>query len=1119
MTIVLRHVTLWGLVTWIFLSSGAFAQSNLATVTGVVTDTAGAVMPKVTVTIRNVETNIARQMLTNDVGDFTITSLLPGSYELMAEISGFRSYRRTGIVLEVGQVLRSDIQMRVGTVTESVSVTGESPVINTESGAIKGDVIVHAEIQDLPLEGRDFTDLAFLIPGVMPQAQGAPGSGLTVNGARSDNTNFYVDGISNRNARGAAPQVRPNMDAIQEFKVETSGYSAEYGKMAGGILNMALRSGTNQFHGSVFEYLRNDLLDARAFFDREKLKLRRNQFGATLGGPIRRDRTFFLFSWEGLQEVRGQSRLGHTPTAAERQGDFSSSRDFLGRPVLLRDPLAGGTCGVAESSGCFPNNVIPATRFHPIALKLIEYYPLPNRVDPRNNYIVSANDDDAWDSVSGKVDHRFSDEDRISFRYQKRFSRLSIPFAGSDLGIFGNKQRDDRSLLGLDYTHMFTTGFLMEVRSGYSRSAARARSVWAGRDVATELGIPGTTTDPELVGFPRFTVLDHFVIGSSANQPDLAHVTDIQADAKFTWVRSRHVLKWGFDVSRLRFNAPFLDNVRGTLTFQDRWTGHSIGDLLLGLPNNTSRTVGVTRNYLRATSYGMFFNDDYKIARSLTLNLGVRYEIDKPPVDRYDRVSNFIPGPNKIVIADDRALPDLAERLAGANLADSFALARDFGLPRSLVYTDYTNFAPRAGFAWRFLGSQKTVVRGGYGVFYGGHLLETVRRNLMTGFPFSINQTFSRQQNNPNLLTLSNPFPDQRTQAMGVTNTNGYELDPATGYLQSYNLTIERDLGRGTAVEIGYVGSKGTHLGRQYDINQQLRSLELYQTGSPFPRPISGLNQINYYSFGSNSIYSAGQVSLRRRARGGSFYRLNYTYSKSIDYASQTTGMSAGGFGGAQNAQDLKSERGRSDFDRGHTFTGSFSWYLPVGAGKLFLGNARALPQAMFGGWQLSGTATLYSGQAFTVTSVDVDQNLGESLRPNRLGSGRESDQPAAGRRGVDFPFFRVTDFEKVPRCESRETCLPSPNGFLPFTFGNAGRNILDGPGQAYANLALLKNFRMRERRNLQFRYEVFNVFNHANFMLPNRSFNALSGGLITRVNDGGRGGPRVMQWALKYEF
>jgi hypothetical protein len=1104
----------------------ARAQSDLATVTGVATDPAQAVVPGVTITIRHVETNIARTALTGDSGDFTVTNLHPGSYEISAELPGFRTYRRVGVVLEVGQVLRNDIQLEIGAPSDSVNVTAAVPAINTESGAIKGDVIVQEEIRQLPLDGRDFTDLAFLVPGVVPLAQGGQGSAMVINGARGDSTNFVVDGFNNRNPRGAAAQVRPNIGALQEFKVETSGYSSEYGRMAGGILNMVLRSGTNQLHGDFFEYVRNDVFDSRAFFDTRRLPLRRNQFGATVGGPVvipklydGHSRTFFLLSWESFREVLWQSAIGHTPTAAERSGNFAGAKTYLGEPLYLRDPLVSGTCSETVRTACFPNNTIPASRFHPASVRLMEYYPLPNRPDLRNNYIATSRDQDFWDSFLIKLDHKFSANDSTSVRYQKRTARNSDPFDGSNLGIFGRKQRDDRSLFGLDHTHVFSPKLLIELRTGITRNATREREVWAGRNIAAELGIPGTTSDADLVGFPRFTVLDYFDLGAANNQPVQYYVTTIQGGAKFTWVRSKHLFKWGFDVDRVRFNQPYFNNSRGTFNFQDRWTNHPIGDFLLGMLNSATRTAITTLNYVRATSYGAFFNDDYKVTRDLTLNLGLRYELDLPPVDRYDRASNFVPELNKIVIASDANVPGLADRVASAGLSDRVALASAFALPRALVYADRNNFAPRVGFAWRPFGTKRTVLRAGWGIFYTGHLLNPIRTSLMTGFPFSNNETYNRLASNPNIVTLSDPFPVSRKTEGGVTNSNGYDVHAPTGDLLSYNLTVERDLGGGTAIEVGYVGSKGTHLGRRYDINQPIRTLALYQAGATFPRPYTGLNAINFYSFGSNSSFNSGQISLRKRGRGGLFYRVNYSFSKSIDDASQISDASDGGFGGAQNARDLKSERGRSDFDRSHTFTAAFSWQLPVGRRHRFLAGAGAPVQAVLGGWQMSGTVVLYSGQTFTVTSADFDAAVGESQRPNRLGSGAQADLAGQGRRGVDYPWFNITDFERVPRCLARDQCQPSPHGFSPFQFGNAGRNILEGPGTGYANLSLTKNFRLKERRNFQFRYEVFNITNHPNFRLPNRQFNTTTGGLISSVTERGRGGPRVMQLALKFEY
>ena len=1112
----------------IVLASGLalLGQGGSATISGVVHDTQKAVIPGAKISVRHTETNAAREMAAGAEGDFTVTNLPPGSYELRVEHEGFRSYIQNNIVLELGQVLRAEVHLQVGSVAESVTVSTEVALINTEVGAIKGDVILQQEINDMPLDGRDFTDLALMVSGVVPMAQGGQGSGLNVNGARSDSTNFSVDGFNNRNPRGAAAQVRPNVGAMQEFKMEVSGFSAETGRMAGGNINMVLRSGTNQFHGDVFEYIRNSLFDSRSFFDQRKQTLRRNQFGATLHGPVKipglyngRDKTFFMFSWESYREVLGQSQIGSVPTLLQREGDFSQSVvPVTGATLYLKDPLMTGTCSATVKTGCFPGNKIPASRFHPIALKILNYYPLPNRADPSNNFISSAKDFDVWNSFVWKIDHRFRERDTLSFRAQIREADTMNPFAGSSIPLWPNYADDVRSLAGLDYTHMFTPTFLTEVRGGYSRGATNERTEFQGQDIAGPLGITGVTTDPELKGWPRITVQDYLPIGSGAGQPAKYHVTTFLASNKYTWIRGKHVIKWGVDIERVRFNQPFYDNARGTFAFQRNWTQHSVADLLLGMLQSTTRNVQPTRNYLRSFSLGAFFNDDFKITRTLTLNLGMRYELDMPPVDRYGRASNFVAEFGKIVISDDANIPDLQARIARFNLQDKVVLAKDVGYPRSLVYADKINFAPRTGFAWRTPLQTTTVIRGGYGIFFTGHLLNPIRTSLMTGFPFSVNQTFSRLPADPTLVTLSTPFPDLRATEGNSTNSNGYDPRPPLGYLQSYNLTIEREIGKSMALEMGYVGSKGTHLGRQYDINQPLRSMALYQASSVFPRPIAGVNTINYFSFGANSNYHAGQISLRRRARGG-FFRINYSISKSIDDASQLSGNSTGGFAGAQNSLDLKSERARSDFDRRHVIAVVYSTQLPFGRGKKFMQAANRWQNSVVGGWQMSGSGTYYSGQAFTVTSANVDTALGESSRPNRMGTGIQEEIAGAGRRGVDYPWFALSDFEPVPRCASRTSCEVSPNGFQPFTFGNSGRNILDGPKSHFINVALLKNFRLRERKSFQFRYELFNILNHANFRLPERQFNSLGGGLITGVTDRGRGGPRVMQAALKFDY
>ncbi len=1090
-----------------------------ATVAGTVTDSAQAFVPGVHIEVLNVDTGIVRTIQTGQEGSFTITNLPPGRYELIAEHPGFRTYRRSGLVLEIGQTVRGVIELALGPVLESVEVSAQNvAVLNTDNGAVKGDVIVQTEIMNLPLDGRDFTDLAFLVPGVLPNAEGATGGFASVNGARADSTNYYVDGFSALNARRGEASVRPNLGAIEEFRMEVSGLDASIGRMGGGSMNMVMRSGTNRYHGDIFEYVRNNVVDARSFFDQQKLKLNRHQFGATLHGPVQipklydgHNKTFFMFSWESYRQLVGQTSISTVPTLLERQGDFSQSFGASGgAPLKVTDPL---------SKAQFPGNVIPTSRFHPIAVKLLAYYPLPNRAN-RNNYISALNDQDAFNSFIVKTDHRVNEKNSISYRYQFRFDDGSTPYQGNPLGGgFGQGTSGSSSLMGLDYTHLFSPSFLVQVRTGFSRNTRASNSIWDGIDATGQLGLPGPT-EPDLFGFPRFNVNNFGPLGPGNALPQAARVTDIQSGFKFTWVKSSHVMKWGFDHTRTRYNQPYWNQNRGTYVFSGAWTSAPLADFLLGMMNQTQRQVGFNRNYIRATSMGGFFSDDFRATPRLTLNLGIRYEIDMNFHDRYNRMTNFVPALGKVVLAFDD--PSVRSLIASANLQDHITYAAAAGLPPSLVYTDYTNFAPRAGFAWTPWKDRKTVMRGGYGIFYTGHLLNYVRNNLLNTFPYSQMETYNRVAARPDLVTLSDPFPAEIRVNGGANTTSGYQVDAPTGYLQSYNLTIERSQG-GAVLELGYAGSKGTHLGHIRDVNLPRQSEASYKAGTTLAnlRPYPYFDgTINFFSFGFNSIYNTGQISLRKRGAGGLFYRLNYSYSKSIDEASQLSLTSNGGLpGAAQDPNNRRLDRSRSDWDRGHVVTAAFSWQVPIGKGKRLFASARGWQQGAVGGWQLSGTSFFGTGAPITISTAGANANIGESLKPNRLATGTAREM-AGRRRGVDYPWFDPAAFVKVPSCVSKTVGCPADEyGFRPFLYGNSGRNILDGPGRAYVNLAMMKNFRFHEQRNFQFRFESFNALNRPNFKLPNNAFNQPTAGLITDVVETGRGGSRVFQASLKFEF
>jgi hypothetical protein len=1106
----------------LLVQSVLFAQAELATVTGVVTDSASAVMPGVKVTVRNTDTDISRTIVTNQDGYFTIPELPAGPYELTVEQAGFHTYRETGITLETGQTLRTDVKLQVGSVTETVEVTAQVAPLNTENGMIKGAVVTQNEVNDMPLNGRDFTELALYVPGVVATSAGGGGAFANINGVRSDAVNFMVDGIDDRNPRGAAAQLRPNIDALQEFKMEVSGFSAEYGKMAGGILNMVLKSGTNSYHGSLFEYFRNDFFDSKAYFDTDRLPFHQNQWGFVVSGPVNlgkvyngHDRTFFMFSWESLRNPYGTSNLGTVPTAAEHSGDFSKVTNSAGKPIIIVNPFGG--------NAPFPGNIIPTSVISPVAANVIKFYPLPNRTGLGNNYLNSANLYKNFDSFITRGDHRFDEKNSISVNYGKRFSRSNQPNEESNLGLFDAPIRDDRVLGGLNYTHMFRPSLLSETRFGLSRNATR--DTLAGTfPTAAQLGMVGSTTGVEdfPAAFPTINVTGYLAMGYSNNEPVNYYVSTYGIRETLTWIKAEHSFKFGYDYSRTRFNQPYYNNARGTMTASGIWSGNgtatngdAIADLELGLLASSSITLQTQHNYMRSRSGASYITDDWKIRHNLTLNLGLRYEIDGPPSDLYGRMTNFLPQYGQVAVADPANVLNYAQSVATNPIGAYTVPASAHRLPQSLIFTNYLGFAPRVGFAWRPFGTQRTVLRGGYGIFYTGFVLNIMRNNLDNVFPVVLAPSFSRVAGNPNALTIASPWPGGLA-TLGTT-ANGYPTNPPNAYMQSFNLTVEREIGRGAVLEAAFVGNKGTHLPTLSNINTPYRTAQYYQLFGTFPSPYPAFGTVNAWSLDTNSIYTAGQFTLRNRGNGRYFYQISYSYSKSIDVQSESNGTPDTLGGNIENPRNFALSRARSDFDHGHVVQAVFSAMLPVGRNEKFMGNSGKVLDAFVGGWRLAGTSIFQTGPPLTVLDSSINVAIGQNAYPNRIANGAETS--GNGRRGVDFPWFVPTDFLPVPGCTSRTNCTPDAYGFLPFADGNSGRNILDAPGLANINLSLQKNWRVGERKHIQFRWEVFNIFNHPNFVLLNRNYNEAAAGYLTSVADVGTGGSRIMQFGLKYLF
>jgi len=1060
----------------LFAAVAGLAQTPSASIVGRVTDATGAVIPNVAVKVTNLDTNRSQQASSNEIGDYTIPYLNPGRYSLEAKADGFRLYRRSEFTVAVDQILRLDVPLEVGTATESVTVTDTPTALNTESGA-RGAVTTNEEISEIPLSGRNFNDLAYLTGGVIPKGEDGDGA-YAINGARADNVGFLVDGMNNTQRRNTGAMVNPPLEGVREFKLITSGFSAEYGRYAGGVLSVVTKSGTNRFHGTLYEFVRNDIADARGFFELEKSKLRRNQFGATFSGPVLipklyrgRDKTFFLFSWESLRQISGSTQRGIVPLPEMLGGDFTSATDAFGRPLRITDPLA---------RALFPDNRIPRSRLDPVSAKLAAFFPAPNLAGSANNYIAQANSTSNWNNFSVKGDHSLSDRDMLTLSVFWRPNRSFNPFTRSPIPVFGSTTASFELLSGIRWVRTITPRLFSEVGVSFSRKTNNQGWPDNTRDWSAEAGFAGGTKNPVAMGLPQLDATGYITLGHAYDLPKIWSYNNYQYSGAFTWIRGHHALKFGGDFLRYQYFARQYGDTRGRLTFLGRFTNEPMADLMLGYAQTTRRQLDAAGPYHLVSNYSGFVQDDYKVTPSLTLNFGLRYELMKPPREKFGAWSMFLPSLGKVAIAGRGTLPDFDQRIQDSGLSQHVILAADAGLPPTLIRADTNDFGPRFGFAWRPFGGKQSVIRGGYGIFYGSSSLYRMDEFSDT-YPFSINESYSATTSNPLALTVSNPYPVARIRVGGIISTSGQDPEPRSQYLQSWSFTVEREFSKGTVLEAAYAGSKGTHLPRRYDVNQPFRDLALRRPDGSFPRPFPVFQGINYFAASSNSIYNSGSLTVRRRFSKELFIRATYTWAKSIDETSNTGGTIAAGFPSAQDSRNLHGERGRSDFDIGHSFVASFIWQPKLSQNPLLRN------------WQLAGTTRAYTGQPYTVKVGNASLDLGDAVRPDRVAKGTLANP------SVDAWFDRGA-FPVVPRGSYR--------------FGGAGRNILDGPGMFLFDASLSRRFRFEESKALQLRWETFNLPNHTNLNLPETRVDVLNGATISRAR-----GARVLQLGLRMEF
>ncbi|HUQ92358.1 MAG TPA: carboxypeptidase-like regulatory domain-containing protein [Bryobacteraceae bacterium] len=1066
---------LWLVSIAIILSGDLSGQVSRGTILGTVLDPSGNRVPGARIVARQVDTNFDRSTTTDDLGDYELVGLAVGRYTIEVEAAAFNRESRTNINLSVQSRLRVDFKLRLGSVSDTVTVEGQAPLIEGEN-SVRGQVIQSRTIVDLPLNGRDYLDLPLLSAGV---TTGAPGNAqsnyfdktIAANGQPADSNEYYIDGIVSTVPLDALPGPKQSPDAIQEFKVMTSTYSAEFGGKSGIHLNLISKSGTNALHGSVFEFIRNDKLDARNFFALGKPPFRRNNFGASAGGPIRKDRLFFFGAYEGTVIRQGVTRVSRIPSAAQLNGDLSSLAPLYDPFSSMPDPDRPGQ----RIRSPFAGNIIPTNRLDPITTKLArQFYPAPNAVDPIRNYVSALSNRTNIDIYTGKIDWRVKDNHtaflKYSISHRPAYNPGAFPLLGGDNQLVRPQQA------GMSDTWVVSPRTVAEFSVGYSRFIANFIQQNVGKDIAGEAGILGTSRDPFTFGAPIFGISDFAGFGDFGFRPNVETDNQYQGLAKVSHRRGSHSLKVGIDYRKFAwhqftdgsFNGNFQFN--GIFSTQRTSLGSNSGlaDMLLGTPASASVSGGVDRVRMFSWSLYSFVTDDWQISRNLTLNFGLRWEFNHPWTEAQDRWASFNPATGNAVYPRTantygRTPPFPSEQ---ADLKEVFK-------PR------YANFAPRFGFAYRPFGSNRSAVRGGYGIYYNNPFSVDLL-NVGGNFPWRLTRTVNSDPVTPQLNVRDALISGSLPPLFNLIYS--HERERREGIAQQWSLGIQQELFLGLALDVSYVGAKRDH-GLIYGVpfNQPSPGPGAVQPRRPYPQ----FNNLTAYMTNGSGSYHALQAQAEKRFSGNLSILTSYTWSRTLDDNE--------GFEGGRLISKYK-EKGLGSMQRAHVFTSAFNYLLPIGKGQSILNRSSRAADAVLGGWQISGILTLQAGSPFNVGVAGDLAGCACTNRPNRIGDGNLP----SGQRNISR-WFDVSAFALAPS----------------FVNGNAGRNILIGPGSQNLDFALFKKFAIRERSALQFRWEMFNSLNHANFGFPASTINVPA--TVGQIFSAATG--RQMQFALKLTF
>ena len=1062
------------------------AQDPTGTIEGQVFDKSGAVIPGATVRVTQVSTEVSRTQLTDDSGTFSFPFLPITSYTLAVEAAGFSAYRSGPLTLNINERKRMSVSLEVAAARETIQVEGIGTQVDTSTNVL-GKVVTEREILDLPLNGRNFTQLGLLQVGVVPLTQGVltaggtlrSGQAYAVNGQRPESNNYLLDGTRIVDRVDGAFTLKVPLDAISEFRILTHTAPPEYGGTSGGTTSVVTRSGSNEFHGSVYEFLRNDKLDARNFFSENTEPLKQNQFGGTVGGPVVRNRTFLFAYYEGFRNRQGITKAATVPTPEQRVGDFSR----MGAPLI--NYLTGQP---------FPNNQVP---INPISQRVLEYYPLGNLTP--SLFVTTQIATNNSDQAGTRLDHQFGSRDSLSGRYSFGRGSNVNPLSIKGADVPGFPVGDDLTTQSVTISEnlSFSERTINTLRVSFFRHAFLFDQRF-NHTPPRELGFQYETTLPVAEGPPFFIVNGYASVGNPITGPRDTVQNTFEFQDSLAHIVGPHTLKFGGEFHRTQINAIQGIASNGFFVFAPFPASDPFASFLLGMPVVFFQVGGELDRYLRTWEVAGFAQDEWRVSRKLTINYGVRYEISTPYAETRRRLNAFVPG---------------VQSSANPSAPVGLLFPGDPGVSERIAQIYKKGWMPRVGFAWDPTGAGKFSIRGGYGIFFdpqtngvGGPLQAAIS---------AIPWTQARQVPGP-FLNFADPFngptPFDVTTFPQPMTVLTYEQIMKPAYAQDWNLTIQRGFGGGYLLDVRYVGTKGTHLPRFVEANpavdgpgataQNADQRRIYAGCPATPGPCT-FASVGLLTNSTSSTYHAGQLSVSRHFSRGLGFLASYTFSKTLDYVSSLNlsgsapRLASGENDLAQNPFDLAAEHGPSLFDARHRLALSAIYELPR------LESANRLVRGVFGDWQINGIALLSSATPFTV--YDSANVAMQGSHPEISGfSEARPDLIANPNAGPHTPelWTSPSAFRRLdPATEAGQ-------------FGNAGRNVARGPAYGTLDVGLAKTFHLSESTHLQFRAESFNVTNHPNFALP---VNDLASPNFGRILESGA--PRLIQFALKLLF